>query len=74
MRCCGVRKSVSTVGPTANTGRTHRRYTMGKHGPVDGSREGQPSTSEQTTNRQHVDPNYQPKHAKPDAAPQTERR
>lgn len=39
---------------------------MGKHGPVDGSRQGQPSTSERNTNRQHVDPNYSPKHAKPE--------
>lgn len=42
---------------------------MGKHGPVDGSRQGQPSTSEQNTTRQHVSTseNHTPKHAKPES-------
>jgi hypothetical protein len=40
---------------------------MGKHGPVDGSRQGQPSTSEQNTTRRHANEQHDPKHAKPDA-------
>ena len=43
---------------------------MGKHGPVDGSRQGQPSTSEKNTTRQHVetDVKHEPKHAKPEGS------
>lgn len=39
---------------------------MGQHGPVDGSREGQPSTSEQNTTRRHANENHTPKHEKPE--------
>jgi len=39
---------------------------MGAHGPVAGSREGEPSTSERNTTRRHADEQHEPKHAAPE--------